>query len=589
MNVWIRRFAALACLCALLAGCLAVPGAVAEAATAKAEDITKKCTFKVSEGSRGKLTDDSVRTSWTYEHADAYVGVKLPEGVEAGWLRIEWMFDPTGFELLEYDADKALIQQRDQSCTFPNIYTVLPLLPQTMYIQLKMTAKDQEVCTVKVYSAGELPASVQTWNPPVEKADVMVVSTHQDDELIFLGGTIPYYAVALKKPTVVVYMANCARYRRAEALNGLWKMGVRDYPDFINLPDEKVDSIEEGVRLWGGKDNILSLVVERIRRYKPEVIVTQDLDGEYGHNQHKITARCMKYAIDAAADPSQYPESAEKYGPWQVKKLYHHLYKENAMVMDWETPLEALGGKTALEVAKIGMKEHSSQRDAFAVKSHGTYDNSKFGLYFTTVGEDEAKNDFFEHIDPNASADYLAEHAAEIGGQKAAAAAERAAAAQSAEAEPDDTEPGDPAEAGESAPDEAGEGDEAMSSDDAPEEAVQPPEEAADDAESAEEETPEEEINEAETPNEALPDGTVGEGGDTVEAREGVQAAGQLLVASEPGGAGQPPQSASAREKGGSPLLLVALIGAGVAVVGVACWFGWRTMQGRRRHRRPRR
>ena len=585
-NAWFKCLALALCLCALLSA----PRTRAEQGSGNGADITKKCAFKVSEGNKNKLLDGNAGTIWSYKHKGAYVGVKLPEDVEAGWLRVEWVFDPRAYELIEYDADKNVLRQRTQADMFPNIYSMYALLSETKFIQLKLTAKDQSICRIGVYSSGELPADAQLWNPPVDKADLMVVSAHQDDEIIFLGGTIPYYAVALKKPTVVVYMANCARYRRAEALNGLWKMGVRDYPDFINLPDEKVDSIEEGVRLWGGKDNILSLVVERIRRYKPEVIVTQDLDGEYGHNQHKITARCMKYAIDAAADPSQYPESAEKYGPWQVKKLYHHLYKENAMVMDWETPLEALGGKTALEVAKIGMKEHSSQRDAFAVKSHGTYDNSKFGLYFTTVGEDEAKNDFFEHIDPNASADYLAEHAAEIGGQKAAAAAERAAAAQSAEAEPDDTEPGDPAEAGESAPDEAGEGDEATPSDDAAE-ALEDgaSEEAADDAESAAEEAPEEETNEAETPNEALPDGTVGEGGDTVEAREGVQAAGQLLVASEPGGAGQPPQSASAREKGGSPLLLVALIGAGVAIVGAACWFGWRTMQGRRRHRRPRR
>lgn len=400
---------------------LALPCAAAEGG--KAQDITKKCAIKVSGGEKGKLTDGSVGTVWGYDRSDAYVAVRLPDGVEAGWLRVEWLYDPTGYELVEYDAAMNEIQRRDESCTFPNIYSVYELMPETRTVQLQMTAKDQRIGNLVVYSAGELPSDVQVWNPPVEKADLMVLSTHQDDELIFLGGTIPYYATALKKPTVVVYMANCNRSRRKEALNALWKMGVRDYPDFINLEDDKVSSINAGIKLWGGKDNILSLLAERIRRYKPEVIVTQDLNGEYGHNQHKITARAAMYAIEAAADPAQYPESAQRYGEWQVKKLYHHLYKENQIEMDWETPLDSLNGYTPLKVAQIGMNEHASQLEYFAVKSHGTYDNSKFGLYFTTVGEDVAKNDFLEHIDPDASEKYLEEHAEEIAAREAAAEA----------------------------------------------------------------------------------------------------------------------------------------------------------------------
>lgn len=420
-TAWIECLALALCLCALLWGQCAL------AAGDKAGDITKKCSIKVSEGTKSKLTDGNVRTTWSYEHTGAYVGIKLPKDAEAGWLRVEWMYDPTGYELVEFDSSMNQLRQRDQTCTFPNIYSMYELLPETEYIELKMTARDQKVCTVAVYSAGELPSDVQVWEPPVEKADLMVVSTHQDDELIFLGGTIPYYATALKKPTIVVYMTNCTRYRRNEALNALWKMGVRNYPEFINLEDKKVDSINEGIRLWGGKDNILSLVAERIRRFKPEVIVTQDLNGEYGHNQHKITARSIMYAIEAAADPAQYPESAERYGEWQVKKLYHHLYKKNQIEMDWEKPLDSLKGHTALEVAQLGMNEHASQLKYYAVKSHGTYDNSKFGLYYTTVGEDVAKDDFLENIDPDASAKYLEEHAEEIAARKAAAEAAAAA------------------------------------------------------------------------------------------------------------------------------------------------------------------
>ncbi len=530
----IRWLATALCLCLCLT--LGLARATAEEAAVKAQDITKSCTFKVSEGDRGKLKDGNVRTSWSYDRSGAYVGVKLPSGVSAGWLRIEWLFDPTGFDLIEYDESVNVLRQRNQDDTFPNIYTLFDLLPETRYIQLKMTAKGQSICSIKVYSAGELPGSVQAWNPPVLKADVMVVSTHQDDELIFLGGTIPYYATALKKPTVVVYMANCTRYRRNEALNALWKMGVRDYPDFINLQDKRVDSIAKAVELWGGKDHVLEVLVERIRRYKPEVIVTQDLNGEYGHNQHKTTARAMMYAIDAAADPTRYPESYEIYGAWQVKKLYHHLYKENQIEMDWETPLESLNGYTPLKVAQIGMNEHASQLKYYSVKSHGKYDNALFGLYFTTVGEDVAKNDFLENIDPDASAKYLEAH------PEAADLVMKARLLARGETAPDPTEVPTP--------------------------------------EPTEEPTPE--PTEAPTPEPAV--AAEAEDAEADDEAESVEAA-------EPEAPEAPEVTAaptSANETGGMSPVTVAAIGLGAAALGAGGWYGYRAMSRRTRHRRRR-
>lgn len=375
---------------------------------AMAEDITRRCKIRVSEGDRSRLTDGKVSLNWSYSGTGAWIGVKIPDDATAGAISIEWMFDPTGFELVEFDADQQALRTRTQADTFPNIYTMFTLLPETKLVQLKMTAKGQQVGRIAVYSEGILPPDVQTWLPPVEKADMMVVSTHQDDEVIFLGGTIPYSDVVCNRPTITVYMTNCTRERRREALECLWEMGSRHYPEFINLKDEKVGSIKEGVELWGGKDNILKELVQRIRRYKPEVIVTQDLNGEYGHNQHKIVARAMKYAVEAAADPSRYPDSYNRYGAWQVKKLYIHLLKENQIRMDWLTPQPACGGLSLLEVARKGMAKQVSQTKYYSVKDGGQYDNALYGLQVSTVGEDVEKNDFFENIPENASADYLA-------------------------------------------------------------------------------------------------------------------------------------------------------------------------------------
>ena len=161
-------------------------------AAVKASDITRKCSVRVSTGDKDRMLDGKVTRGWKYEGAEAWAEIGMPSGVNPGAIRIEWLYDPTGFELVEYGADKAELRRRTQADTFPNIYTMFALLPETRSVRLNMTAPDQVVVNLAVYSEGVLPNSVQTWLPPVQKADMMVFSTHQDDEIIFLGGTIPY-------------------------------------------------------------------------------------------------------------------------------------------------------------------------------------------------------------------------------------------------------------------------------------------------------------------------------------------------------------------------------------------------------------
>ena len=377
----------------LLCGCLLF---AAQAETAK--DVTAQCGFRVSAGKKKLLTDGDIKTYWGPRGEGARVGIILPENVVAGTLVIEWYAEPGDYTVGEYDAERTLIRERTQDDTFVSIIGVWPLDPQTKNILLTLKSRDQAISSITVYSAGELPADVQTWDAPWDKADIMLVSAHQDDEFIYMGGTIPYYSVVRDARVTVVYMTDCGRHRRREALRGLWTAGLRNYPEFINLKDKRISSFDKSVSLWGGKTHVLEVLVERIRKYKPEVIVTHDLNGEYGHNQHKITARAMKYAIAAAADPEYFPGSAAQYGTWQVKKLYNHLYKKNQIKMDWTTKLPELGGKSPLQVAKLGYAEHVSQQRYFQVVNGGKYDNALFGLAYTAVGPDVVGGDMLENI-----------------------------------------------------------------------------------------------------------------------------------------------------------------------------------------------
>ena len=79
--------------------------------------------------------------------------------------------------------------------------------------------------------------AVQTWQESPDKLDLLLVSTHQDDELLFLGGTLADYAARGAKVNVL-YTAEGERMRMREALDGLWTAGLRGYPIVLGLPDE---------------------------------------------------------------------------------------------------------------------------------------------------------------------------------------------------------------------------------------------------------------------------------------------------------------------------------------------------------------
>ena len=241
---------------------------------------------------------------------------------------------------------------------------------------------------------------MQQWQPPLEKADLLLISAHPDDEILFMGGTIPYYAGERGLAVQVAYLVPATPYRRLELLDGLWVCGERNYPDLGSFPDRYVTSLRGMYQQEGWSyDRVMRHVAGLFRRYQPEVVVTHDVNGEYGHGAHKVAADAALRCVALAADASyQHPKLEEKE-PWQVKKLYLHLYEEGALRMDWRQPLEAFGGQTAFDVAEAAFACHISQQHTdYRVEDFGPYDNAKFGLAFSTVGEDVEKNDFFENL-----------------------------------------------------------------------------------------------------------------------------------------------------------------------------------------------
>lgn len=374
--------------------CLCCAGAFAQTA----RDITEECR-PTSPGRYTSILHDGKYTSYfsSREQRNPYIEFTAPQWEEAEYLYICFGDMPRAWAIEEEVGGewKTLLEG-----TYDYHHVLLELGGKTHFRLIDTSGKSTKfkINEIYVFTDGELPDWVQRWEPTPEKAELLVLSAHPDDELIFFGGTIPTYATERGMNVVVAYMTYSNTTRRSELLNGLWSMGVRTYPVIGEFFDGYSRKLEDAYARWN-KKAVQKFVMELLRRYRPEVVVTHDVNGEYGHGAHRLCADVMQYCVPKAGDPEVMPEIAAQYGTWDVKKLYLHLYEPNAITMDWRVPLVSMGGKTGLELAQEAYLLHVTQQTTdFVVTDEGETSCAQFGLAYSTVGEDVAGGDFFENI-----------------------------------------------------------------------------------------------------------------------------------------------------------------------------------------------
>lgn len=371
---------------------------------AEANDITEDCKFKVcSSGRKYTLMTDKKYTSYWESNKikTPWIAITAPEGKPIAGLYVCFGNMPESWEIQTSDDGKDWFTAVPGDTRFLHAYVALPQPAQ--HVRLAVTSEKKTALRINdlfVLSEGDLPDWVQVWQPTEEKADILFLSTHPDDELIFFGGAIPTYAVEQQRKVVVAYFTRSNTTRSSELLNGLWHMGVRTYPVIGNFKDSYAKSLKAAYKSAGGKGKVNEWIVGLYRQYKPEVVVTQDTNGEYGHKQHMMIADAAQNCIALAANEDEFTASTIAYGTWQVKKLYLHLYPENQITFDWTVPLKSMNGATGIELAEEAYTLHKTQASSgMSVTETGTkYDNRVFGLAFTTVGEDVRKDDFLENI-----------------------------------------------------------------------------------------------------------------------------------------------------------------------------------------------
>jgi N-acetyl-1-D-myo-inositol-2-amino-2-deoxy-alpha-D-glucopyranoside deacetylase len=208
---------------------------------------------------------------------------------------------------------------------------------------------------------------------------MLLVHAHPDDESIGQGATMASYVARGTQVTLVTCtlgeegevlvpdLAHLAsdrddllgQHRITELANAMKELGVTDHR-FLGGAGRYRDSgmvwsaeghaavgedVKEGTFWRADLLEASSLLVEIIREVRPQVLVTYDEFGNYGHPDHIQAHRVATYATSLAAVPSFRPQLGE---PWEIAKVYWGAMSLNRM-REGLRRLRAAGDTTSFE------------------------------------------------------------------------------------------------------------------------------------------------------------------------------------------------------------------------------------------------
>ena len=191
---------------------------------------------------------------------------------------------------------------------------------------------------------------------------LLLVHAHPDDESIGTGATMAKYAAEGVGVTLVTctggergeilvpeltHLAHdqedkLAEHRRGELADAMRALGVADHRflgGFGRYSDSGMvwhedghavvgDDVPENAFWTADLTEAATLLVEVIREMRPQVMITYDQFGHYGHPDHIQAHRVATYAASLAAVPSYRPDLGE---PWDVAKIYWTAMSLSAM------------------------------------------------------------------------------------------------------------------------------------------------------------------------------------------------------------------------------------------------------------------
>ena len=175
---------------------------------------------------------------------------------------------------------------------------------------------------------------------------MLLVHAHPDDETINNGATMARYVAEGASVTLLTCTLGeegeilvpeleqlaadqadqLGGYRIGELRAAMAALGVTDFR-FLGGAGRYRDSGMMGTpangharAFWNADlDEAVAHAVSVVREVRPQVVVTYDENGGYGHPDHIQAHRVAMGAVEKAADPTYRPELGE---PWDVAKVY---------------------------------------------------------------------------------------------------------------------------------------------------------------------------------------------------------------------------------------------------------------------------
>lgn len=171
---------------------------------------------------------------------------------------------------------------------------------------------------------------------------LMAVHAHPDDETIQSGGVLARYgaegvetvlvtctdgavgeisdpALASPETLAAVRVEELAEACRIMGIKQRFNLGYRDSGMMGTADNQQPNAF------WrADMDEATGRLVAIMRTTRPDVIVTSNENGDYGHPDHINANRVAVAAFHAAGDPARYREQG--LAPWQPRKLYYSAW-----------------------------------------------------------------------------------------------------------------------------------------------------------------------------------------------------------------------------------------------------------------------
>ncbi len=191
-----------------------------------------------------------------------------------------------------------------------------------------------------------------------DQPTVMAVRAHPDDECFVLGGTLARYSRANVRTVLVICTLGengeivdptmdvesirplLGEVRRAELEDSARILGVSAL-EILGYRDSGMAETAENddPRSFNRADpeEAAARLVRLVRRYRPQVLVTDDETGGYGHPDHVMANRITRRAFEVAGDAGYRPDLGE---PYQPLKLYYATFSNRQVRELWQAMRE---------------------------------------------------------------------------------------------------------------------------------------------------------------------------------------------------------------------------------------------------------